>query len=237
MFREDPQYFSADFANAQAVTSEDIKNDSEYHKAVSMFGKAKISIEGLHIKYNVKVRDHCHLTGQFIGAAHNQCNLGRKEVVKIPLFCHNFSGYDSHLIVSSLKHDDRIKKLEALPKNTEKFRTINLNFFSFVDSISFLDGSLADLVNDLVNSNHPFNLLQTENMCKNNDEKSLLLRKGVFPYEYATSVDQLRKKTTMPKKEKFFSKISNSSITDEDYQHACKVFETFECKNMLEYAE
>ena len=39
-----------------------------------------------------KVRDHCHLSGTYLGAAHNSCNLNRKESKKIPLQCHNFAG-------------------------------------------------------------------------------------------------------------------------------------------------
>ena len=40
----------------------------------------------------IRVRDHCHLTGVFMGAAHQLCNLKRIEVKKVPLFCHNFQG-------------------------------------------------------------------------------------------------------------------------------------------------
>ena len=39
-----------------------------------------------------RVRDHCHVSGRFLGAAHNLCNLGRVERKTIPLFCHNLTG-------------------------------------------------------------------------------------------------------------------------------------------------
>jgi len=39
-----------------------------------------------------RVRDHCHVSGRFLGAAHNLCNLGRAERKTIPLFCHNLTG-------------------------------------------------------------------------------------------------------------------------------------------------
>ena len=70
----------------------------------------------------VKVRDHCHLTGIFAGAAHEHCNLLRRVVRRVKLFCHNFSGYDSHILISALAPDPRIKELKCLPRNMEKFR-------------------------------------------------------------------------------------------------------------------
>jgi hypothetical protein len=43
-----------------------------------------------------RVRDHCHVTGKFGGAAHNACNLNLKQRERIPVFFHNLRGYDSH---------------------------------------------------------------------------------------------------------------------------------------------
>ena len=42
--------------------------------------------------FDDRVRDHDHASGNFLGAAHQVCNLQRKELKKLPLFCHNFSG-------------------------------------------------------------------------------------------------------------------------------------------------
>ena len=50
-----------------------------------------------------KVRDHDHITGWFIGASHRQCNLERPVSFKIPVFFHNFRGYDAHFIVHEFK--------------------------------------------------------------------------------------------------------------------------------------
>jgi hypothetical protein len=55
---------------------------------------------------NSKVRDHCHITGSYRGAAHSICNLQLRidhEKVKIPCILHNLKGYDSHLILSAVK--------------------------------------------------------------------------------------------------------------------------------------
>lgn len=44
------------------------------------------------LKPHDRVRDHDHLTGQFLGMAHNLCNLRRSEKNKFVAFSHNFSG-------------------------------------------------------------------------------------------------------------------------------------------------
>ena len=47
-----------------------------------------------------KIRDRDHLTGKYRGAAHNICNINCKQRSSsfVPIFFHNFSGYDCHLI-------------------------------------------------------------------------------------------------------------------------------------------
>ena len=44
------------------------------------------------------VRDHCHFTGKYRGAAHQHCNLMYRRCYTIPAYFHNFTGYDSHYI-------------------------------------------------------------------------------------------------------------------------------------------
>ena len=51
---------------------------------------------------SVKVKDHCHLTGEYRGAAHQECNLKYKEPSFIPVVFHNLSGYDAHLFIKEL---------------------------------------------------------------------------------------------------------------------------------------
>ena len=53
-------------------------------------------------KKNYKVRDHCHYTRKYRGAAHNICNLRYKAPKDIPIVFHNGSTYDYHFIIKEL---------------------------------------------------------------------------------------------------------------------------------------
>ena len=47
------------------------------------------------------VRDHDHLNGQFIGYAHNKCNLQAKNTI-VPMYAFNTSNYDNYLFITKL---------------------------------------------------------------------------------------------------------------------------------------
>ena len=66
------------------------------------------------------------------------------------------------------------------------------------------------------------------------DNVELLLRKGVFPYDYVTKLEKLSK-TQLPPKEEFYSKLNDEDISDEDYQHAINVWSTFRCQTIRDY--
>ena len=62
----------------------------------------------------------------------------------------------------------------------------------------------------------------------------LLLKKGVYPYEYMDSWERFIE-TILPNKKAFYSKLYLEDITDEDYIHTQKVFEEFQLKHLGEY--
>ena len=182
-----------------------------------------------------KVRDHCHYSGEYLGAAHHSCNWKRTQDRSIPIFIHNLKNYDSHFLVQGLKYWDT--DIAGLPYNMEKFRTLNIGKFCFIDSFQMLPSSLNVLVNNLRDSNHDFPFVSKLPYCRNEFAKQLLLRKGVYPYEWAESIGKLKVTTVFPPLECFFSTLTQSNISDEDYAHGKLVFEFFRCKNMLDYCD
>ena len=71
--------------------------------------------------WETKVRDHCHYTGKYRGAAHEKCNLQYAIPNHIPVILHNMSGYDSHLFIRELGKKFDSKSIDVIAKNTEKY--------------------------------------------------------------------------------------------------------------------
>ena len=99
-----------------------------------------------------KVRDHCHITGEYRGPAHNKYNLNvtPKQSSFIPFKFHNFSNYDCHLFFKKLvdKKNDNVK-FKIIPKKNEEYISVGCGCIKFIDSYRFLKSSLQELVNNL----------------------------------------------------------------------------------------
>ena len=75
----------------------------------------------------------------------------------------------------------------------------------------------------------------THRFCNNDLNKFvLLLRKGVYPYDYMDSRKRFHK-TSLPDKKAFYSEFNLGDITDKDYAHSQKVFERFKLKDLSDY--
>ena len=96
-----------------------------------------------------KVRDHCHITGKFRGAAHKECNSKLRIPRKIPIKFHNLEGCDGHLIFRELNSFKDID-IQVIPKSDERYMSIIVNNSTvFLDSLEFLKGSLDSLAGNL----------------------------------------------------------------------------------------
>ena len=177
-----------------------------------------------------KVIDHDHITGKYRGAAHSSCNTKLRidpEKVKIPVFFHNLTGYDAHLIMQYIGEQDGT--LSCIPNNKEKYISFSWRQFVFKDSFQFMLKSLDELVK--ANPEESFKLTKKD---YSQDEFNLLFRKGVYPYEYMDSWERFDE-TALPPIEKFYSSLTDSHISKEDYEHATKVWNTFGCKTLGDY--
>jgi hypothetical protein len=135
-----------------------------------------------------KVRDHDHSDGLFISAAHNSCNLKRKNQKSLKIFMHNGSKYDFHFLVKAISKKN-VKNLYVLPYNMEHFRMIKFNSFTLLDSLAFLQSSLSQLAEELKDSNHDYPILRQSDIVKtkgyfDKEKFEMVLQKGFFPYEY-----------------------------------------------------
>ncbi|XP_058980338.1 uncharacterized protein LOC131803264 [Musca domestica] len=178
--------------------------------------------------YDDKVRDHCHVTGKFRGAAHNVCNINYTVAQFIPIFFHNFSEYDCHLFVKEL-----LTTIEGnttiIPLTKEKYislsHTVNMNPYDrhktfeyrFLDSIRFMASSL-----DALDSYCTDGDMSIRKHFTNDNEFNLMRKKGIFCYEYLNSFEKLND-TTLPPIESFYSTLNDKRCYIEEYEHAIKV--------------
>ena len=187
-----------------------------------------------------KVRDHCHYSGLYRGAAHTMCNLRYKIPKYIPVVFHNLAGYDAHLFIRELaKHTSH---MGVIAKNVEDYISFSIKVeveigtrtkeieLRFIDSFRFMSSSLDSLVNNLAKGNHVFWGFEEYS----DKQRELLIRKGIYPYEYMSSWDRFNE-TRSPSKDKFYSNLYMSGVGDKEYEHARNVWNEFKIRNMGEY--
>ncbi|KAL7298974.1 hypothetical protein TKK_0008073 [Trichogramma kaykai] len=173
--------------------------------------------DGFDDERNIKVRDHDHITGEFRGAAHCKCNINYKDKRFVPVIFHNLSGYDSHLFIRKVAMGFP-GRVSVLPQTKEryisfvKFMEDRKFSFRFIDSFKFMASSLDKLASYL--DQLPI-LQKVFEKDYNETQINLLKRKGVFPYEYVSSLEKLQD-TTLPSIEEFHSSLTDSDISAED---------------------
>ena len=200
---------------------------------------------GKKLNLEDRVRDHCHFTGRYRGAAHNQCNLKYSKPNNISVFFHNLSGYDSHLFIKKLGVTKG--KIDCIPNNEEKYisfsktiktgeyknkkgETKDKNFkIVFKDSLKFMASSIEELVKIL-----PKEAFKNIEKYFTPEEVKLLKQKGFYPYDFMDDKEKL-KITKPPKQEAFYSKLTGHGINNINYQHVLKVWKTCKMKTFKDY--
>ena len=148
---------------------------------------------------NDKVRDHCHLTGKYRGAAHSQCNLNYKLPKFYPVIFHNLSGYDTHMFIKDLAETKG--EINCISKTEEDYisfsKTIVVDTFAkegrkvevkrdirFIDSFRFMSSSLRELASYLT---------RHENLSRyfEGEQLELVKEKGFYPYDYMSCIERM----------------------------------------------
>ena len=173
---------------------------------------------------DTKVRDHDHLTGKYRGAANNICNINCKQRSSsfIPIFFHNFSGYDCHLIFEELLTEAYNQNYNPtiIPKSLENYVRVQVGCLRFLDSYRFLSSSLGKLVKSLDN----FPILKLEGMSDD-----LFKKKLAYPYEYL-NLDNFQEPLNLTK-EDYWSTLTQSYPSDDDIKRTQELIDKNKIKN------
>ena len=154
-------------------------------------------------------------------------------------------GYDSHLFIKTLVNSEG--DISCIPNNEENYisftkqvivdkfvnkegKEINVKReLRFIDSLRFMAARL-----DKLSRNLKIDQFVSLKKYYSGNQLSLLLRKGVYPYDYVDSMRRLDE-TSLPPKDIFYSKLTDKGITDEDYQHAQTAWNEFNTESMKDY--
>lgn len=180
---------------------------------------------------DIVVRHHSHLPPfQFIGLAHNQCNLKCQTTNVYPVFFHNLSGYDCHHLVQAFTVDN-VAEIKIIAQTQEKFLAMIVNQkLRFVDSLLFFHSSL-DKISKSMSIEQDFNLIREHFRNLNEEQIQLLLEKGIYPYSYMDSFEKFNE-TALPHKTLFFNDLTGEDISDEKYQRGQRTWDALEIVDM-----
>ena len=159
---------------------------------------------------------------------------------------HNLSGYDTHLFIREL--GAHTSEMGMIAKNKEDYISFSIKVpvdssidkngeekdklieLRFIDSFKFMSSNLDSLTKNLVRGGKKLFGLEDYSEL----HYGLLTRKGVYSYEYINSWDRFEE-TQLPQISAFYSNLNMSSISEEDYQQAQRVWKEFGIHNLGDY--
>ena len=164
----------------------------------------------------------------------------------IPVIFHNLLGYDAHLFIKEL--GKKSSNIGVIAKNKEDYITFSVDVavdryvykngvekdkfieLRFIDSFKLMASSLDSLTNILVGSG--IKLFGFDDY--NKSQYNLLTRKGIYPYECVSSWDCFKESQLSPI-EAFYSNLSMTNVSEDDYQHAQRIWNEFIINNLGDY--
>ena len=185
------------------------------------------------------VRDHEHLTGKFKGAGHSQRNLQYQLPKFLLVIFQNLSGSDSHLCIKQLGESKG--NINCIPNSEEKYTSFikaivtddedtykDRSEIRYIDSFKFMASS----------TDSPSKKLSKEQFREMSgvfkEDINFLIRKGVYPYDYMHSFERF-KEVELPPMGEFNSRLNDSNVSAQNYEHAQKIWKHFNITNVGEY--
>ena len=179
-----------------------------------------------------KVVDHCHVHNTYLGPAHRVCNAKRRRQTKTPVFFHNFSSYDAHLLAHGMQ---RNAKLSALAYNSQKFRTVTWGSFTHMDSMAFVQSGLGEMASVMKKSGESFPLLGQSDLARGDEGLlELLHAKGVFPYSAYTSLAAMQSAVEFPSREQFYDDLDEKPLPEAEYIRGREIWDAFQFESVYE---
>jgi hypothetical protein len=213
---------------------------------------------------NKKCLHHDHISGKYISTLCNECNLKFKYKRFLPIYLHNLQGYDAHLFINALVkygQQNQYSGITCIPNNQERYISfskkiivgsyvedgVEKNIFyeiRFLDSLGFMASSLDKLAKNLGLKSKGVMHTEIEKLREcypntseayNNDEQfNLVIQKGVYPYDWFDKYEKMDF-AELPTIKMFYSRLNKSGISEDEYEHAKHVWETFNCNTFKDY--
>lgn len=188
----------------------------------------------------VKAADHDHLfpEANFRFSLHQSCNSAIRNKPILTVIGHNANRYDMHCVFRSVIGHPSLAgtSISVLAKTADTYRAAtfflkNGRQLRFLDSFQFVASSLDEIGQSLADED--LDILKA--VYPDPEHQRLLKRKGIYPYEFATSHEQMEKQTSLPSREDFFSSLSGSMPSEEEYERAGEVWAGLGCASLMDY--
>ena len=184
-----------------------------------------------------KTLHHDHKDGRYLGAYCSADNILIKQTFDLPVLIHNSSNYDNSFLISGLGKvltPREKKKVKIIPQTREKYIGIKYKDIRFMDSFRFLSTSVEKLAGSLNDSDFSYLSEYFSDDPRGVEKVAMLRRKGIFPYSYLTGYEKLRE-LGLPPPAAFHNDLTDTDVTESEYQFASEVFQTFGCETLADY--
>ena len=193
-----------------------------------------------------KHADHCHYTlpvfddvsgnllmGNYRQALCRSCNMKLTEKRDtVTVIAHNMSFYDfPALFKGFVENVENLKSIKVIPKGAHSYYRVQFENIDFIDSLSFIPGSLGSLVElkckNIENEGVDIAVPLTAQMTRSEYCTEMLAyigRKQIFPYTLCSSVRAMESIKDWPSRDDFFNDLSREAVSDHDYEFGLRVW-------------